>query len=40
MILHAGRRSDAAAARSILGDARNASWLLFWLGTSNAPAAA
>jgi hypothetical protein len=38
-ILPAGRRSVAAAARSVLGDVRNAGWLLFWLGSSAAPAA-
>src|SRR5262249_50081247 len=37
--LPAGRRSVAAAARSVLCDIRNAGWLLFWLGSSRAPAA-
>jgi len=38
-ILPAGRRSVAAAARSILHDVRTASWLLCWLGSSKSPAA-
>src|SRR5262245_59542625 len=38
-ILPAARRSVAAAARSILDDARDAGWLLRWLGWSSAPAA-
>jgi Transposase DDE domain len=33
------RRSVSAAAGSILSDVREASWLLRWLGSSNAPAA-
>jgi hypothetical protein len=38
-LLPAARRSVAAAARSVLADARDAGWLLRWLGSSNAPAA-
>jgi hypothetical protein len=38
-LLPAARRSVAAAARSILGEVKNAAWLLRWLGSSNAPAA-
>jgi hypothetical protein len=38
-ILPCMRRSVAAASRSVLSDVRNASWLLLWLGRSNAPAA-
>jgi hypothetical protein len=38
-VLPAARRSVAAAARSILGDVRDAGWLLRWLGSSQAPAA-
>jgi hypothetical protein len=38
-ILPAARRSVAAASRSILGDIRDAGWLLRWLGSSTAPAA-
>jgi hypothetical protein len=36
-LLPAGRRSVAAAARAVLGDCRDAGWLLRWLGWSNAP---
>src|SRR5438105_9459859 len=38
-LLPAGRRSVAAAAGAVLSDAREASWLLRWLGGSAAPAA-
>lgn len=38
-LLPAGRRSVAAASRSVLHDARDAGWLLRWLGGSSAPAA-
>src|SRR5271163_3617578 len=38
-ILPCMRRSVTAASRSVLSDVRNASWLLLWLGRSNAPAA-
>jgi hypothetical protein len=38
-VLPAARRSVAAASRSLLADVRDASWLLVWLGSSNAPAA-
>jgi len=38
-LLPAGRRSAAAAARAVLGDCRDAGWLLRWLGWSIAPAA-
>jgi hypothetical protein len=38
-LLPAARRSVAAAAGSILSDVRDASWLLRWLGGSQAPAA-
>src|SRR5581483_9593517 len=38
-LLPAGRRSVAAAARSVLTDVRDAGWLLRWLGSSTAPAA-
>src|SRR4051812_6216872 len=38
-LLPAGRRSVAAASRSILTDVRDAGWLLRWLGGSTAPAA-
>src|SRR5262249_18774746 len=38
-LLPLARRSVAAAARSLLGDIRNAGWLLRWLGSSSAPAA-
>jgi Transposase DDE domain len=38
-LLPAARRSVAAAARSVLQDARDAGWLLRWLGWSSAPEA-
>lgn len=38
-LLPAARRSVASAARSVLEDARNAGWLLRWLGWSSAPQA-
>src|SRR6185369_12968409 len=38
-LLPAARRSVTTAARSVLDDVREASWLLRWLGGSNAPAA-
>src|SRR5262245_4982109 len=38
-ILPAARRSVAAASRCVLGDARDAGWLLRWLGWSSAPQA-
>jgi hypothetical protein len=38
-LLPAGRRSVAAAARSLLFELRNAGFLLRWLGASSAPAA-
>jgi hypothetical protein len=38
-VLPAARRSVAAAARCVLSEAKNAAWLLRWLGSSNAPAA-
>jgi hypothetical protein len=36
-LLPAARRSVATAARAVLQDARDAGWLLRWLGCSNAP---
>jgi hypothetical protein len=38
-LLPAPRRSVASAARSVPGDARDAGWLLRWLGSGSAPAA-
>jgi hypothetical protein len=38
-VLPVARRSVAAASRSVLSDVREASWLLRWLGGSQAPAA-
>jgi hypothetical protein len=38
-LLPTARRSVAAAARAVLADVRDATWLLRWLGASKAPAA-